>query len=128
MKNIKILGHQGDVVIFEIDEFPEGARIRDEQTKEVTIAYGEVTGHAHYFEDPTTVDLFKIDKSEFNGLCFFEVSKENQLIHGRARNFGGIEPDQDYHNKVEFKPGQKIMTGIVTETDWVTKTIRKVVD
>lgn len=128
MKNVTLLGHQGDVVIFEIDNFPEGEQVRDQQIKESTIAYGEITGHAHYFEDTATVNLFKIDRSEFNGLCFFEVSKENKLIHGRAKNFGGIEPDQDYHNKVLFLPGKKYMTGIVAETDWVAKTIKKVVD
>lgn len=125
---VKLLGHQGDVAIYEVDEFPAGKRIKDEQVKEATLAYGEVTGHAHYFETPEVVDLFKVDKSEFNGVCFFEVSVECKLIHGRAKNFGGIEPDQDYHNKVVFLPNRKYMTGIFQETDWISKRIRQVID
>ncbi len=125
---IKILGHQGDVSIFEIDAFPDGNRIQDKQTHDKTLAYGEVTGHAHFFEDETDVEIFKIDKSEFNGLCFFEVSKENKLIHGRARNFIGTEPDQIYHDSITLKPGRKYMTGIFPDTDWAAKTVRKVID
>lgn len=125
---VTILGHQGDVPLFEIEEFPEGERTTDTQTKEVTLAYGEVTGHAHFFAEPETVTLFKINKDEFNGLCFFEVSKDNTLIHGRARNFEGAEPDQLYHDPIKLKPGRKYMTGIFPETDWATKTIRRVAD
>lgn len=128
MKVIKILGHQGDVPVFEVDEFPEGTRVEDKQTKEVTLAYGEVTGHAHFFAEQDTVKLFKVDKSEFTGLCFFEVSKENTLIHGRAKSFEGTEPDQLYHNPIKLTPGRKYMTGIFPDTDWATKTVRRVID
>ena len=126
--NIKIIGHQGDVPVFEIDEFPAGERLRDKQCDEKTLAYGEVTGHAHFFEDTETVDVFKVADEKFSGLCFFEVSKENTLIHGRARNFEGTEPDTLYHNPVNLTPGRKYMTGIFPETDWMTRTIRRVAD
>lgn len=125
---IKLLGHQGDVAIYEIDSFPDAQKVVDSQVKEKTLAYGEVTGHAHYFAEPETVDMFKVDSSEFTGLCFFEVGTDNKLIHGRARNFTGTEPDQDYHNVINLTPGRKYMTGIFQETDWIAKVSRKVID
>lgn len=128
MRIIKILGHQGDVPIFEIDNFPKSDKIIDKQCSEKTLAYGEITGHAHFFEDTKNVNMFKVNKEEFNGLCFFEVTKENTLIHGRARNFEGTEPDQLYHDKIKLIPGKKYVSGIFPDTDWITKVIRRVVD
>lgn len=127
MKNVKVVGHQGDVVLFEIDAFPEGIRIQDELTKKHQLALGELSGHNHYFAEPSQVDLFKIDKREFDGLSFFQVDAPTPLVHGLIKGFKGREADKDYHSEVILKEG-KYISGIVQETDWLTKTIRKVID
>lgn len=127
MKNVICQGHQGDVVIFKLDEFPEGKRFQDDLTKKGQLALGELSGHHHAFADNSAVDLFKIDGQMFSGLSFFEVKTPAKLEHGRIAGFAGREADKDYHASQEIPPG-KYMTGIVPETDWLTRTIRKVVD
>jgi hypothetical protein len=125
MKNVELVGHQGDVVIFKIDEFPEGEKTQDELTKRHQLALGELSGHNHYFDDSSAVDLFKMP--EYEGVTFVDVKKPTSLIHGLIKGFKGTESDKDYHHELRIEPG-KYITGIVEETDWLTKTIRKVVD
>lgn len=128
MKEVKCIGHQGDVVIFEVDEFPEGIRIQDELTKNNQLALGELSGHNHYFDDATAVDLFKIDDPKYAGLTFLETKKPATLIHGLIKGFKGKESDQDYHSETTLEARKKYITGIVEETDWLTRTMRRVVD
>lgn len=127
MKKVELAGHQGDVVIFKVDKFPEGVRMQDDLTKNHQLALGELSGHNHYFAEPELVDLFKIEGKEFEGLSFFQVDKPTNLVHGLIKGFKGIEPDKDYHSEITLKEG-KYITGIVEETDWLTRTVRKVID
>ncbi len=128
MKKVVCQGHQGDVVIFEIDEFPKGERFQDDLTKKGELALGELSGHHHAFADNSAVDIFKIDGQLYQGLSFFETKLPAKLEHGKIAGFAGKEADQDYHAVQEFEAGKKYMTGIVPETDWLTRTVRKVVD
>jgi len=127
MKKVEMQGHQGDVVIFQIDEFPKGNRVQDELTKKHQLALGELSGHNHAFAEPEAVDLFKIEGKEFEGLSFFQVNRPTNLVHGLIKGFKGREADQDYHSEITLKEG-KYITGIVEETDWLTQTVRRVVD
>lgn len=126
MKTVKMCGHQGDVVIFEVDEFPSGERKQDALTKNCQLALGELSGHNHYFDDSSAVDLFKLDSHP--GLTFIETKKPAMLVHGLIKGFKGKEADRDYHSETILKEGKKYITGIVEETDWLTKTVRRVVD
>lgn len=128
MKSVKYVGHQGDVAIFEVDEFPEGTRVQDELTKKNQLALGELSGHNHYFDDSSAVDLFKIDKPEYQGLTFLETKKPATLIHGLIKGFKGKEADQDYHSETTLEARKKYITGIVEETDWLARTVKRVVD
>lgn len=128
MKSVKCVGHQGDVCIFEVDEFPSGERLQDELTKKQQLALGELSGHNHYFEDSAAVDLFKINTPEFMGLTFIETKKPAKLVHGPIKGWTGKEADKDYHSEITLKEGKKFVTGIVEETDWITKQVRRVVD
>lgn len=129
MKMIEMVGHQGDVVIFEVDEFPKGERAQDELTKNFQLALGELSGHNHAFEEGgAAVDLFKINEAAFEGLSFFETKKPAKLVHGLIKGFKGRESDQDYHSEITLKEGKKYISGIVQETDWITRTMRKVID
>lgn len=127
MKKVELVGHQGDVVIYIIDEFPEGTRVQNELTAKGQLALGELSGHNHAFADMTHIDLFRIDTQELEGLSFFQVDKPTNLVHGLIKGFKGKEADQDYHSEITLKEG-KYITGIVEETDWLTKTVRKVID
>lgn len=127
MKSVKMVGAQGDVVIFEIDQFPEGERVQDELTKKGQLALGELSGHNHAFADLTDMNLFKIDGKEYEGLSFFQLDKPKVLTHGLIKGFKGREADKDYHSEITLKEG-KYITGIVEETDWLTRTVRRVID
>src|ERR1700722_12370062 len=105
MKKVEMQGHQGDVVIFQIDEFPKGNRVQDELTKKHQLALGELSGHNHAFAEPEAVDLFKIEGKEFEGLSFFQVNRPTNLVHGLIKGFKGREADQDYHSEITLKEG-----------------------
>lgn len=126
MKSVELMGHQGDVVIFRVDSFPAGERKQDALTKNSQLALGELSGHNHYFDDSGAVDLFKLESHP--GLTFIQTKKPAALIHGLIKGFKGKEADKDYHSEISLKEGEKFVTGIVEETDWLTKTVRRVVD
>jgi len=123
---MKLLGHQGDVCIFEVDEFPTGTKIENKQTEDKVIAYGELSGHCHAFAEPENVELKMLE--EYPGMCLIEPLKETNLEHGRIKGWVGDEVDTWYHKPVTFKPGKKYITGIVEETDWITRQMRRVID
>ena len=127
MKVVKMAGHQGDVVIFEVDSFPEGNRFQDDLTKNHQLALGELSGHNHYFADPEATKLFKVEGKEFEGLTFIQADRPAVLVHGLIKGYKGREADQDYHSEITLKEG-KYITGIVEETDWLTRTVRRVID
>lgn len=118
-----LIGHQGDVCFFKVEKLPKGL-IEDRQTKNAILAYGEASGHAHQFDD---IDSVSVYKEPGTNLIYLDVKRRASISHGRARDFVGREADHDYHNLVHLDPGL-YSTGIVEETDWLTKTIRKVVD
>lgn len=118
-----LIGHQGDVCFFKVDKLPTNL-MEDRQTKNAILAYGEASGHAHQFDDPRSVEVFK---EPGTNLIYIHVKNPATVSHGRARDFAGTEADHDYHNVIHLSPGL-YATGIVEETDWLTKTTRKVVD
>ncbi len=120
---MQLIGHQGDAVFFKVKKFPKNL-IQDAQTKAGIIADGTGSGHAHQFADLASVELFK---SEDGKLIYCDVTHEATVTHGRSRIFNGKEADTDYHNPVTLQPGLYAV-GIVDETDWINKTIRRVVD
>ena len=125
MKAVELCGHQGDIVIFSVSEFPEGEKFQDELTKRHQLALGELSGHNHYFDDTSAVDLFKL--KGYEALTFVNVKKPTPLIHGLIKGFKGKEADADYHSEVTLKEG-KYITGVVEETDWLSRTVRRVAD
>lgn len=63
----------GDVIIGRIDNIPESAKKRNN----VTLAYGETTGHSHRFADPKAVNLFE----EGDSIYVKVVTPKADLIH-----------------------------------------------
>lgn len=118
-----LIGHQGDVCFYKVDKLPTGL-VQDKQTANAILAYGEASGHAHQFDDMNSVEVFK---DPGTNMIYLNVKSRSSISHGRARDFVGREADHDYHNVIFLDPGL-YATGIVEETDWLTKTIRKVID
>lgn len=126
---VRALGHQGDVCIFEVSDFPEDREAADQQTTNAILAYGEASGHAHQFTDVATQTVFRSKGDQFKKQLFIEPKAPKlTLVHGRARDFEGKEADHDYHNPLTLPGDRKYMTGIVEETDWISRTIRQVID
>ncbi len=128
---MKLVARQGDVHIFEVEEFPIETRFLDEQCKNGELAYGEAHGHSHAIAeaDLDAATVFKIATQKYKDNMFIETKKSPvRLVHGRQKGFTGVETDTDYHNIVVLDPGKKYITGIVEETDWINKISRKVLD
>lgn len=107
-----------------ITNFPSDL-YQDDQCKNAILAYGEASGHAHQFTHPEDAVVYRSKK--YAKVLFLDVKKRTTVEHGRARDFKGKEADHDYHNPVWLDPG-KYVTGIVEETDWISKQIRRVID
>jgi hypothetical protein len=125
---MELYGHQGDVCFYKVKSIPRSAvEGTDKQCVERALAYGEFSGHAHQVltEDRAKVKFFR--NANEPHLIYLEVLERIGIRHGRTEGFGGVETDNDYHNVVHLDPGT-YATGIVVETDWLSKTIRKVVD
>ncbi len=120
---MQLLGHQGDVAFFKVSKLPNGLT-EDMLTKQGILANGTMSGHAHQVSDHTNAMVFK-DPSD--GLLYLEVTAPVDITHGRTRGFEGKEADFDYHKPVRLAPGL-YAAGIVEETDWISKTVRKVID
>jgi len=62
----------GDVLLKQIKVLPENKK----ELKDKTLAYGEVTGHSHRFEDPAQIKRYAVD-----GKTYLEVLNTGTLIH-----------------------------------------------
>lgn len=128
MKKVEFLYRQGDVYVYRVDQFPEGSRVQDELTKKGQLALGELSGHHHSIPDMSAVEMFKMPLPEYEGITFLRANKDAVMRHGLIPGFKGRESDKDYHSEILLKGGTNYITTIVEETDWLTKTIRKVID
>jgi hypothetical protein len=69
MKQIR----QGDVFLMQIDKLPENIK-----PKNNVLAYGEVTGHSHRFEESKLVQVYQDDNND----QYIDVQEEQaDLIH-----------------------------------------------
>jgi len=69
---VKIIIRQGDVLLKLIDKLPAGL-----SKKNNILAYGEVTGHNHKFQESAQVEVMKNQ----NGDQFVSVSAPSVLVH-----------------------------------------------
>lgn len=120
---MQLLGHQGDIVFFKAAALPEGL-VQDNETKAGVLARGAQSGHAHQVDDPAAATVYR---NPIDGMLYLDVTSRVSVSHGRAHGFGGKEADHDYHNPVWLEPGI-VAAGVVHETDWLSKTIRQVID
>lgn len=67
-----MIHRQGDVLIRSIDKLPKEAK----KLKDKVMAYGEVTGHTHRFDNPDLVDRY-----EYNEKLYLQVYQPATIIH-----------------------------------------------
>ena len=100
---LKLYRH-GDVLVGSVDGLPEGAKKRDN----VTLAYGEMTGHSHRIADPTTAETF-----EYEGQLYLRViAASAELIH-------------EEHHTIELQQG---IYRVWQQREYTPGTIRTVFD
>jgi hypothetical protein len=58
----KIQFRQGDVLIESITEIPDVAK-KQERSRQVTLAYGEITGHKHVLETEDPADWWRVEEA-----------------------------------------------------------------
>lgn len=110
---------QGDVIFKRIDKLPQGPRGDvPKDLKEGILAYGEVTGFRHQLMDSSAFEAHVI-----LGKVYLNVIKEVDLQHGQGKAL----------DKTVEHQSQKIMPGIYeidgqVETDWMTRSVRRVAD
>ena|SRR5258708_29180588 len=96
---------QGDVLLKQIKTIPTNAK----KLKDKVLAYGEVTGHSHRFEDPENIDRY-----EYEGKTYLQVYNPTPLIHEEHNPL--IIPVGDYEQIQE------------REYNYIEESMKKVVD
>lgn len=67
-----MIHRHGDVMLRKIKALPKEVK----KLKDKTLAYGEVTGHSHRFEDNSNIERYSFDDR-----LFLQVMKPSTLIH-----------------------------------------------
>jgi hypothetical protein len=96
---------QGDVLLKQIAKIPNGAQ----KLKNKILAYGEITGHTHRFEEPKNIDRY-----EYEGKTYLQVYSPTPLIHEEHQEI--IVPIGDYQQIQE------------REYNYIDEEMQKVVD
>lgn len=73
------LYRQGDVLIAETTEIPDGLKLVPKDDGRVILAYGEVTGHAHAVQGEA--ELFFADDITELEERFMRIEQEVQVVH-----------------------------------------------
>jgi hypothetical protein len=98
------LYRHGDVLVGGVAEIPADAKKLDK----LILAYGEVTGHTHRIEDPTTAEMF-----EHEGLLYLRViAPLARLVH-------------EEHNPIELPQGTY---RVWQQREYTPQRIRRVYD
>jgi len=102
------LFRQGDVLIREVKEIPEGAKKIPRDNGRVVLAYGEVTGHSHAIMDPSV--NFVVNEATLQR--YLDVPKRSALNH-------------EEHDEIQLPKGKY---EVVIQREWKREGIRNVLD
>jgi hypothetical protein len=103
------LFRQGDVLVREVAEIPDGLQEVPKDNGRVILAYGEVTGHAHAVEGE--VEFLAADLAELDER-FLRVENEAQVVH-------------EEHDTITLPPGDYLVT---RQREYTPEAIRTVAD
>ena len=99
---------QGDVGIIQVSELPENILKNKAKATDVTLAYGEVTGHSHQLADPEKIVGYRDVKTPdlHPELEAFEVLEAVALLH-------------EEHAPITLQPGKyRRVIQVETRYDW----------
>lgn len=106
MKFEKIFRH-GDVILFKLAE-PKALEAPEKPVKQIVLAWGEVTGHAHRLVG----DLILLDQPLADEEILFKVIKKSKLSHEEHDTIF-LEPGLYLKvNQVEYDPFQDLIVKI----------------
>ena len=92
------LYRHGDVILKTVDSLPQNAKKRGN----LTLAYGEITGHSHRIADPSTAHSYELD-----GQLYLEVTAPSaQLIHEEHATIQLAMGIYQVWQQREYSPGE----------------------
>ena len=112
---------QGDVLLVAIAALPEGAKLVKNE-KEVVLAHGEATGHAHVMDAAAVEEYKTAQPAPVHDLAcerFLKVMLETTLRHEK-----GGQPTGE-HDTQHIAPG---IYGLVPQCEWSYDQPRRVTD
>jgi len=104
MNPVKKLARQGDILFVRVDSLPEDLK----KSKDLIVAHGEVTGHAH-----------RVTKEA--GVKLLETLGGSKFVEAEA----GWEVTHDEHGPIEFEAGNWEAR---RQREYSPEAIRKVID
>lgn len=103
---------QGDVVVQRVSDLPLAAAL-EKDTNKVVLAYGEVTGHHHRFDDVLSVpESPKVRMWSAGAERFIQVLERSSLVH-------------EEHAPIALEPG---VYKVTIQREYSPEEIRRVVD
>lgn len=94
---------QGDVLLIPVAAIPASAsRPFPRVDGKLVLAYGEVTGHAHHIDEPTTEGW--LDENDQAFIAVRELIEEVKLLHGHLDGRPD-KPEDKPHDPIAIPPG-----------------------
>ena len=97
---------QGDILIKKIDKMPEGLPEIPREGGKLILAYGEVTGHCHYIDDPLA-RMYGTNGSDLTGPKYIHIERPSSpLIHDEHYQYGLAAGDHVVTRQREYAPDE----------------------
>jgi hypothetical protein len=108
---------QGDVMLVKIDEIPKDANKLND--KQIVLAYGEITGHAHVMLAEKEQDIIAYKNGEE---LYLSVFANAILKHGELKK---IQTTIGDHDSIKIQPGNY---QVIRQREYTPEQIRRVTD
>ena len=108
---------QGDVMLITINEIPKDARKSND--KQIILAYGEITGHAHVMLTEKGNDVVAYKNGED---LYLSVFANALLKHGELEK---IKTSKGDHDRIQILPGNY---QVIRQREYTPERIRRVED
>jgi len=118
MKILEVLGAQGEIRMFRIDEIPDRAKPMEMENGAYIIGHSE-TGHHHVLEAERVKVFADPEAPQGMTILYAILESPGELVHLRGH---------DTHAPHAFEPGDKIMFRSDREFDPYAELARRVAD
>jgi len=118
---------QGDVCLESGVAIPDGAKLVKQGVKKFTLAYGEVSGHAHVAVSDEPFDVYEVEE---DGLTryYLKAVAALRVQHGRRMENGTIVAEPGTHAEQVFEHGEVVSANQVVEADPFSEMVSPVED